>query len=333
MERVQFPRHYIFVLQDGRTVVRLSDGKALDINAGVMTPYEQHEYSHAITDGELRRLMAADLVAGYDTHHVVFTHPVHMPASGATGASSRVQGYYIATGLPASQFDNVMNLLPHLAVSHIIRPVLRNGVVAIDDGNGHCFRTLHDAEDILQQLVQVAPDLFTQSFISMFEVSVEDNADVGVPGAGMTYSTPHQGHLSGGKGLTRDKLAVLVGRQDEALWAPAYQLLEDIFEMDLRLCESATDALLTIEDTQPALVLLDLNLPDIHGWAFIKKLREIPHLANLPVIVISDDANDMLLALKIVKVSAFLHYPIDLNQLREKILATLRDADSVPNGS
>lgn len=40
----------------------------------------------------------------------------------------------------------------------------------------------------------------------------------------------------------------------------------------------------------PQLVLLDLDLPDMHGSEVLGRLREVPATAQTPVIVISADA-------------------------------------------
>ncbi|MEY2493693.1 MAG: hypothetical protein QOD12_3195 [Verrucomicrobiota bacterium] len=41
---------------------------------------------------------------------------------------------------------------------------------------------------------------------------------------------------------------------------------------------------------RPKLVLLDLNLPDIHGSEVLRRLQEAPETAKLPVVVLSADA-------------------------------------------
>ncbi|MEP6821132.1 MAG: response regulator [Chthoniobacterales bacterium] len=41
---------------------------------------------------------------------------------------------------------------------------------------------------------------------------------------------------------------------------------------------------------QPRLILLDLNLPDMHGAEVLRKLQEIPETAQIPVVVLSADA-------------------------------------------
>ncbi|HEX8899462.1 MAG TPA: response regulator, partial [Chthoniobacterales bacterium] len=41
---------------------------------------------------------------------------------------------------------------------------------------------------------------------------------------------------------------------------------------------------------QPKLVLLDLNLPDMHGSEVLRQLQDEPATANVPVVVLSADA-------------------------------------------
>ena len=43
-------------------------------------------------------------------------------------------------------------------------------------------------------------------------------------------------------------------------------------------------------DYKPDLILLDLNLPDIHGSIALKLLQEEPRTAETPVIILSADA-------------------------------------------
>lgn len=44
------------------------------------------------------------------------------------------------------------------------------------------------------------------------------------------------------------------------------------------------------EAYQPRLVLLDLNLPDMHGAEVLRKLKEDPATARIPVVILSADA-------------------------------------------
>jgi CheY-like chemotaxis protein len=41
---------------------------------------------------------------------------------------------------------------------------------------------------------------------------------------------------------------------------------------------------------QPDMLLLDLNLPDMHGTEVLRRLRENPETQKIPVVVLSADA-------------------------------------------
>ena len=46
-------------------------------------------------------------------------------------------------------------------------------------------------------------------------------------------------------------------------------------------------AYLRVTDRLPDLILLDLNLPELDGFAMLEDLRKLPHCANVPVAVLS----------------------------------------------
>jgi CheY-like chemotaxis protein len=50
------------------------------------------------------------------------------------------------------------------------------------------------------------------------------------------------------------------------------------------------EALAIIESEQPALVLLDMNLPVINGWSVCQKVRANPELAATPIIALTAHA-------------------------------------------
>ncbi|KUG25284.1 sensory box histidine kinase/response regulator [hydrocarbon metagenome] len=68
-------------------------------------------------------------------------------------------------------------------------------------------------------------------------------------------------------------------------------------------------------DYKPELILLDLDLPDIHGSEVINLLRAEPRTANIPVIIISADATTTQIK-KLMETGAkdYLIKPIDVVQ-------------------
>jgi CheY-like chemotaxis protein len=57
------------------------------------------------------------------------------------------------------------------------------------------------------------------------------------------------------------------------------------YEVDT--AEDAYDALLTMYDTHPDLLLLDLMLPEQDGWDVIEAVRSNPETRDLPIVVMS----------------------------------------------
>src|SRR4051794_7762932 len=57
------------------------------------------------------------------------------------------------------------------------------------------------------------------------------------------------------------------------------------YEVDT--AEDAYDALLTMDDTHPDLILLDLMLPEKDGWEVIDAVRANPETRDLPIVVMS----------------------------------------------
>ncbi len=72
------------------------------------------------------------------------------------------------------------------------------------------------------------------------------------------------------------------------------------------------------KDYKPFLILLDLNLPDIHGSEVVQVLKADPETKNVPVVVVSADAMEkQIKRLMQEGVQGYLTKPIDINQLLE----------------
>jgi nitrogen-specific signal transduction histidine kinase/ActR/RegA family two-component response regulator len=73
---------------------------------------------------------------------------------------------------------------------------------------------------------------------------------------------------------------------------------------------------------RPDLILLDLNLPDLHGEEVIKRLRQDDVTRGIPVIVVSADATeDSKAKLRVLGAKAYLTKPLDLNA----VMTSVRD--------
>ncbi|MPY94530.1 MAG: response regulator [Acidimicrobiia bacterium] len=67
---------------------------------------------------------------------------------------------------------------------------------------------------------------------------------------------------------------------------------------------------------RPAVVLLDLHLPDVSGQEVLQRLREDPTTATIPVVILSADATPgQVQRLLASGAAAYLTKPFDVRQL------------------
>ncbi|HVT59705.1 MAG TPA: response regulator [Thermoanaerobaculia bacterium] len=119
---------------------------------------------------------------------------------------------------------------------------------------------------------------------------------------------------------------VLVADDDDDL----RRLLVDRLQADglrARGAAGGGEALQLIADRPPALLLLDLMMPDLDGWEVLRRLRADPATADLPVIVLSARSGALdRAAAEGLKVVDFVGKPFDLGSLLDEIERTLGPA-------
>ncbi len=113
------------------------------------------------------------------------------------------------------------------------------------------------------------------------------------------------------------KLVVLALKSDEERQAFSDMLLG--MAVEFKQADSAIDALALLEDHTSDLFIMDIDLPDMHAWQMLSKVREIDRLRDLPIVVIADHHQ---LANTITKVS-YLTRPISISRLRHIVQAAL----------
>jgi CheY-like chemotaxis protein len=112
-----------------------------------------------------------------------------------------------------------------------------------------------------------------------------------------------------------DGKKVMVIDDDDAILEVMRDILED---EGYRVATAANgrEALerLRADVTRPSLILLDLMMPVMDGWAFRSEQSRDPELDAIPVIVLSADANVRSTADKL-QVSGYLRKPIGMQEL------------------
>jgi DNA-binding response OmpR family regulator len=122
------------------------------------------------------------------------------------------------------------------------------------------------------------------------------------------------------------KTIVVVEDDDDFRWL-VLKMLADIEggAVEIIGAVDGQSALSTIRLRLPELVILDLGLPDMHGWEVFMAMRQAPETARIPVIILSNEGTriDRSFGLQVAQVHDYLVKPCLPSQLRESVVAAL----------
>jgi CheY-like chemotaxis protein len=97
-------------------------------------------------------------------------------------------------------------------------------------------------------------------------------------------------------------------------------------DMPLDLVHAATgaEALKFLAQEAPALLVLDLNLPDMRGWELLDRLKTDQRLEVLPVVVVTSHADPVHRLIGTLQpVAAYLRKPVKPEALRQQVRTLL----------
>lgn len=324
-------RQYVFIMTDGSFVVQWDETRVQDLLSGRYRSFSRDGFGHPITDFELNQLKAAGRVEHYNRSYVwLYALPegkrYEVELKTMQRSRDRVRSYYLNTTLPAAHLEKVQALLSKLGLGKELAGEKRADVVAIFGGNGMPFLNLAEAESAQRKLVIRAPEVFKASVVAFIESSRSENSrveehmiepdDLETVIAGQTDTS-----------ITDGKCVVVVGHLEET--ASIRDLCADM-GMAVQVAETAAQGLELLEDVQPNLLIMDLHLPDMHGWELLGKVKEITSLRELPIIVIADPAaapDQQSFALSVAKVDVYLTKPVSTAKLRQNVWMALKQRE------
>ncbi|MEO8609605.1 MAG: response regulator [Chloroflexota bacterium] len=325
------PRHFVFIMSDGTFVVQWDESRVQDLLSGQYLPLRDDGFGHAISDYELDQLKSAGRVEFYNRAWVwlyALPEPNRFQTELKTQerVADRVRAFYLNTTLPKSQLENIRSLLQNLGLGEDFSVMGRAGLVAVAGRDGNPFLHFKEAEQIQKELTVKAPDMFHDSaiaFIEMRQEDVDNNQDVKRPEDNTDLATiiASQSDTS----LTFGKRMVLLVT-DEAERNAICELCQEM-QMDVRVAEASWEAIQLLEDGHSDIFLMDLELPDIHGWALISKLKEIGSLRDLPIIVVAKHSTSdrQSLAFTVANIDLYLVKPVSKARLRQNIWMSLKN--------
>ncbi|HAH32521.1 MAG TPA: hypothetical protein DCL44_09445 [Elusimicrobia bacterium] len=90
---------------------------------------------------------------------------------------------------------------------------------------------------------------------------------------------------------------------------------------EISVARSAREALSVLASVAPSIIILDVQLPDMHGVEFLRVIRDSPRLTKIPVVLISAkytepaDRSEAMLA----GAEAFFSKPVSIEELWTEI--------------
>jgi DNA-binding response OmpR family regulator len=118
---------------------------------------------------------------------------------------------------------------------------------------------------------------------------------------------------------TAERRKVLVVEDAEATWTVQERSLVGS-GFDPTICTNGSAALDAIAAKDFDLVVLDLGLPEVDGWAILGRLRGEPRTASVPVLIVTarDDAETQQKA-RLAGATAYLTKPFDVDKFRRVV--------------
>jgi CheY-like chemotaxis protein len=320
-------RHQVFVLGDGSFVVQWTEARVQDLLTGDIKAFHFHEFGHPITDYELERLKAAGVIESYNRSYIwLFAQPEKgrfEEARTQEHTLHRVRTYYLNTTLLEAQRDVIERFLEIHTLTETFSVRVQDGLLAIFGKDGTPFRQIKDAEAAHRHLLSKDHKLFDAAAVAFIETtrplarySKEDTLDLNAIIASQTETE-----------TTAGKQAVLCcAEADDAMRIGAMMLT---LELQVRVAHTAKEVLTLLEESEHSstdLLIMDMKMPDMHGWQLLSKLRELHNLSTLSVIAMADDDTpdgDQALTLTVAEVDAVLVKPVSLLRLRHTIWQAL----------
>ena len=96
---------------------------------------------------------------------------------------------------------------------------------------------------------------------------------------------------------------------------------------DLRVVKSASEALYFLNTNTVDLILLDIEMPNINGFEFLKDIRKIPSYIAKPIIIVSANTGDEFFRqARNSSAADVLTKPVSADVLKKTIEKTLAEA-------
>lgn len=175
---IEFPdesfvlRSRVFVMADGAFVVRWSDTLVQELVSGQYRNFEHRDFGAPITDFELKQLMTAGLVKGFDRDHIHLNALPDQYKESPISAweQGRKRSYYLNTLYDSSHVQMIAQTLLDNGLQDEFYVRVRDDFVILWSHQGRSFQKFDDADKARQVLLTKAPQIFEQVVVAFIEV-------------------------------------------------------------------------------------------------------------------------------------------------------------------
>jgi CheY-like chemotaxis protein len=317
-------RHQVFMLADGTYVVLWDDKRVQELLTGRYREFDYRaDFGHAVTDYELKQLRASGRVEHYNQHYV-WLYP--LPEIGrfgkrrVLGRGNRIRAYYLSTPHPKVELPQIQTALEENGLGEEYAARIRDDVVVVLGKNGVPFRTPEEADQAHAALVAKVPDVMQHLIVAFVETdpshrlhSPHNERETDSNLDDLIASQTNTETVAG-------KRVVLAVRDEDE--RQAFGRLFEEMKLDVKYAGDASEVLQALEDFPSDLLISDIELPDLHAWKLVQKVKEVDSLRDIPIIVLTDQVN---LSATIARVD-YIQRPISIARLRHNVWMVLNDA-------
>lgn len=315
------PRYFIFTLEDGTWVIQRGVDRVQELLTGKEHTFSSLDISFDIEDMELDLLVAQGIIEQYDDSYIWLYDDIHSEINLATSTLERPLGvanyYYVYIDLSSDHIPNIQQQMEHFGLADRYELVEQRGKIMLLDSHQEPFSLLSKVEDAHTLLAPIMLRLGAHSNIQRVRFNAVDLPRI-APDDEPTSENPNL-LIQRMKPKIKSRTVVCID-SDPQTHRLVGQVLQEL-GVDMVSATQGKDSITLIEDTDPSIIIMELLLPDMHGYEIIAYVRNSPELVHIPIIVVSSLASeaDQMLAYKVAKVKDYIVKPLQPEVIRRHV--------------
>lgn len=293
-----------------------------ELLTGEERTYSSLDISFEIEDIELELLKAQGIIDRYDESFVWLHEDPQSEIVLTPSTLQRTLGvavyYYVQTGLEVEILETVQVRLVKIGLEDRYLASERHGKVIIINAYEEPFSRLGHAEDAETLIMPALADLDAHLKVESLRFSTQDLA-IPTPPKLRHDSNPFPPLVR--KLEPKIKLQTVICVDHEAETHAIVREVVEALGQEMASAYTGKEAIAMLQDVDPSLMLVSLDLPDMHGYKVVSAVRTDPELARIPILILNtlDTDKDRTLAFHVANAVDYVMKPLYPERLRRKI--------------